>query len=284
MNREGDKLFLKWNDFQENAISAFELLREDREFVDLTLACEDGQQMEVHRAVFASSSPFFLNLLRKKKHPNPLIYFRGVKSEDLLGIVDFLYFGEANVQQKNLNSFFALAEEFQLKGLMESHTEKEQDSKATFHQPEPPKQIISKDPELQNIEEGEGSYTVQKVEIEPHLEDIKALRDFSVDSDLQKLDKTIKSMMEISDNIIGGSQGNRKKRRCKVCGKEDKMTGMKAHIEANHIIGVSHTCDNCGSVKSTRSALQLHKLRRGIGRMQKKTIDTFESIKDIKNA
>ena len=44
---------------------------------------------------------------------------RGVKSEDLLAIVDFLYFGEANVNQENLDSFLALAEELQLQGLME---------------------------------------------------------------------------------------------------------------------------------------------------------------------
>jgi len=47
-----------------------------------------------------------------------LIYFRGVKSEDLAAVVDFLYCGEANVSQENLDSFLALAEEFQLKGLL----------------------------------------------------------------------------------------------------------------------------------------------------------------------
>ena len=43
---------------------------------------------------------------------------RGMKSEDLVAIVDFLYCGEANVFQENLDSFLAIAEELQLKGLM----------------------------------------------------------------------------------------------------------------------------------------------------------------------
>ena len=43
---------------------------------------------------------------------------RGLKSEDLFAIVDFLYHGEANVFQENLDSFLAVAEELQLKGLM----------------------------------------------------------------------------------------------------------------------------------------------------------------------
>ena len=43
---------------------------------------------------------------------------RGIKSEDLDAIVDFLYCGEANVFQENLDSFLAIAEELKLKGLV----------------------------------------------------------------------------------------------------------------------------------------------------------------------
>ena len=41
---------------------------------------------------------------------------RGLKSEDLSAMIDFLYSGEANVLQENLDSFLALADELQLKG------------------------------------------------------------------------------------------------------------------------------------------------------------------------
>ena len=113
-----EKLCLQWNGFQENIISAFGNLREDNNFSDVTLACEDGQQVEAHKVVLAASSPFFQKLLGRNKHPHPLIYMRGMKSEDLLAIVDFLYHGEANVFQEHLDSFLAVAEELQLKGLM----------------------------------------------------------------------------------------------------------------------------------------------------------------------
>ena len=112
------KLRLKCDDFQENLNIAFGSLREDNEFADLTLASEDGQQMDAHKVILAASSPFFQNLLKRNKHPHPLIYMRGVKSENLLAVVDFLYRGEANVYQENLDSFLAIAEELQLKGLM----------------------------------------------------------------------------------------------------------------------------------------------------------------------
>ena len=112
-----EKLCLKWNDFQENVNTAFASLREDNDFADVTLACEDGQQVEVHKVILAASSPFFQDLLRKIKHPHPMIYLRGFQSHDLVAIVDFLYFGEANVFQDNLDSFLAIAEELKLKGL-----------------------------------------------------------------------------------------------------------------------------------------------------------------------
>ena len=113
-----EKLCLQWNDFQENVNTAFGKLKGDNEFSDVTLSCEDGQQFEAHKVILVSSSPFFHNLLRKNKHTHPLIYMRGIKSEDMSAILDFLYYGEANVFQENLDPFLALAEELKLKGLM----------------------------------------------------------------------------------------------------------------------------------------------------------------------
>ena len=117
MQRSDEKLCLQWNEFQDNLSSAFTALRDDRVFTDVTLACEDGQQVEVHKVVLISSSPFFLNLLKRNKHPHPLVYMRDLTHEDLVSLVDFLYLGEANVFQANLDSFLAMADELQLKGL-----------------------------------------------------------------------------------------------------------------------------------------------------------------------
>ena len=79
MMNTDEKLCLQWNDFKENVSSAFGDLRQDKEFTDVTLACEDGQQVEAHKVVLVASSPFFLNILKRNKHPHPLIYMRGVR-------------------------------------------------------------------------------------------------------------------------------------------------------------------------------------------------------------
>ena len=121
-----EKLCLQWNNFKENITASFGSLRHDEDFADVTLACEDGKQVEAHKVVLASSSPVFQTILKRNKHAHPLLYMRGVKSEDLLAILDFLYCGETNVYQEDLDSFLAIAEELELKGLMGTTNQKEQ--------------------------------------------------------------------------------------------------------------------------------------------------------------
>ena len=113
MTSGDEKLCLQWNDFKENVSSAFGDLRQDEEFTDITLACEDGQQVEAHKVVLLASSPFFQNILNRNKHPHPMIYMRGIRPENLMAMVDFFYHGEANVYQEHLDSFLILAEELQ---------------------------------------------------------------------------------------------------------------------------------------------------------------------------
>ena len=66
---------------------------------------------------------------------------RGLRSEDLVAIMDFLYCGEANVLQENLDAFLALAEELRLKGLSGdgAEAEKEANRKITGDQSFPQK-------------------------------------------------------------------------------------------------------------------------------------------------
>ena len=103
-----EKLCLQWNDFKKNVNFAFRKLWDDKEYTDLTLVCEDGQHMEVHKVILASPSPLFEKILQKSKHSRPRIYLRGFQSKDFVLILDFLYFREANVYKKDLDFFLAI--------------------------------------------------------------------------------------------------------------------------------------------------------------------------------
>ena len=59
----------------------------------MIMACEDGPQISTHKMVLASSSPFFMEMLKRNKHPHPLIYMRGLKAKDLVDMFDFVNHG-----------------------------------------------------------------------------------------------------------------------------------------------------------------------------------------------
>ena len=106
-----EKYCLKWNEFEPNMVSSFKELRTDSDFSDVTLVCDEDQQVEAHKIILKSSSSFFSKVLAKNKHSHPMIYLRGMKAKDLVAIVDFIYLGEANVFQEDLDGLLALAEE-----------------------------------------------------------------------------------------------------------------------------------------------------------------------------
>ena len=248
-----EKLCLQWNDFQENITSTFKELREDTELTDVTLACEDGQQIEAHKVVLASSSPFFMDLLKKNKHPHPLIYLRGLTSTDLGAIMDFLYYGEANVFQEDLDTFLALAEEFRLKGVTGGADAKKKET------PQSGKMPIKKETSRKMTPLTEPNFEGSIVE--GFSDDtIVALATDKVSVDLQELDEQIKSMITKSE--VSTSNGQGRMATCNACGKEGPLKHMPQHIEANHITGVSHTCDICGKHSRSRNALSKHNCAR----------------------
>ena len=118
-----EKFCLRWNDFESNISCAFRELREDKDFFDVTLACEE-EQVQAHKVILSACSPFFRTVLRKNPHSHPLLYLKGVKYCDMQAVLNFMYHGEVNVAQEDLNSFLAVAEELQVKGLTQGQSEK----------------------------------------------------------------------------------------------------------------------------------------------------------------
>ena len=240
--QNSEKLCLKWNDFQENLNSVVGVLRNDKEFSDVTLACEDGTPVEAHKVILASSSPFFMEILKRNKHPHPLIYMRGIKAEALIAIVDFLYCGEANVEQENLDTFLALAEELKLKGLTGS-TERNE-PKYSYQEPSQ-EDIAPRKQQKALIRNTPAPMDIHRTHSEEKSEMPVAL----VSEDVRQLDEQVKSMMDFSENIVYNGNQKGRGRICKVCGKEGTMGNIMTHIESKHITSnISHSCVVCGKI------------------------------------
>jgi len=116
---QGEKFCLRWNDFEKNISSSFRELKEDKDFFDVTIACDDNQ-IQGHKVILSACSPFFRSVLKRNPHQHPLLYMKGVKYEEILLVLNFMYHGEVNVAQDELNSFLTVAEDLQVKGLSQN--------------------------------------------------------------------------------------------------------------------------------------------------------------------
>jgi len=115
------KFCLTWKDFNMIFNKEFQELRQSEDFFDVTLACEDNQ-IRAHKLVLSAASDFFKHILKKNRHENPLIYLTGVKFFDLMAILDFIYTGETEVREDNLENLLSTASKLKVKGLTESQT------------------------------------------------------------------------------------------------------------------------------------------------------------------
>ena len=211
-----EKLCLQWNEFKQNIISAFGALRGDEDISDVTLVCEDGQQIEAHKVILAASSPFVKELLRKNKHPHPLVYLRSLKGDDFVSIIDFLYLVEANVLQENLETFLAFTEELKLKGPTKG-------AKDVYSELETKSPTASKAESLkkESLQQSRNK-SVKKDVIYETVTNPKAmvavLNGNTISVDLHDLDDQTRSMITKSDISLGPGKG--KIASCNICEKQ----------------------------------------------------------------
>ena len=97
---------LKWEDHLPNLSDTFRTLRGDNTLSDVTLVCDD-HEVEAHRIVLSASSKFFQKMFSRKRNEKyfPLVYLKGVKKEQLLSVLDFIYLGIVSIEQEKLQSF-----------------------------------------------------------------------------------------------------------------------------------------------------------------------------------
>ncbi|XP_031346961.1 protein bric-a-brac 1 isoform X2 [Photinus pyralis] len=116
----GQHYCLRWNNYQSNMTSVFHQLLQNEAFVDVTLACKD-LSLKAHKVVLSACSSYFQKLLLENpcKHPT-IIMPQDVCYDDLKFIIEFVYKGEIDVSQAELQSLLKTADQLKIKGLCES--------------------------------------------------------------------------------------------------------------------------------------------------------------------
>ena len=261
-----EKLCIQWNDFQENQKSAFKYLRKDADFANVTLACEDGQQFSAHKVILASSSPVLKKLLLINFHPHPLIFLRGVKSDDLAAILDFIYLGKADILHENIEPFLAMAEDLGLKGFWDP-TEAEETEVDTFSsKTKRVQKNVNKKEHISDGHNGNITFSTGLKELDKETESkiqnkFPKKEKITDDEGSKELDEKVKSMMVKGENMIAVN-GQGKTRRalvCNICGKEGQFVTIRDHIESNHLEGIRLPCNMCGQIFNSRHSMRRHK-------------------------
>ena len=166
-----------------------------------------------------------------------MIYMRGCKAKDLVAIVDFIYHGEANIYQEDLDRFLVLAEDFQISGLVGAQNEslnsaKDQKKNEKQHKPHT-KSFTKLDENFYQPPTHEESDIDTTNNLEDNLMVPVDTSSFTVPLGTNK--ENLKAQL---DSMMVKAEDGEMKWICTVCGKTAKGTNwgnarhhMREHIE-----------------------------------------------------
>ena len=247
-----EKFKLQWNDFQSNILQTFRRIREDKDFLNVTLITEDEVQLEAHKVILSASSSFLENILRKSPHKHPMLFLSGMNSKNLNLILDYVYLGEVQVIQEDLQDFLSAASKLKIAGL----------SSVDHIAPHPGMQGKEDNVSIEGVMKIEPKLSTNFLEEDEHKEDhpeqkkkekITVVKNPDTgDTDMEHLNLVISEYTErISSTVFT----------CKLCQKTAKdRCNLGKHIE-KHLDGLCFSCNGCQKQFRCRDSLRLHKCK-----------------------
>ena len=248
-----EKFCLRWNDFHSNVSKSFSRLRNEESFYDLTLVSDDQKLVPAHKLILSSCSEYFRNILQQYKHPITLLCLEGITFSDLNKVMDYIYHGEVNIYQEDLERFLKIAERLRLEGLMRGdfqfqNIQQPDETELIYHNTNQIKAETflerkqnEQDNILENFDDNESFVS--------HNQNNKIIVHTEVFTDIEELDAKI---MEHVEKTVDG------KWMCNICERKMKARAhVKEHIET-HIDGLSFPCQQCSFVARSRHSFRDH--------------------------
>ena len=241
-----DKFSLKWNDYQSNWRRSLSQLRKVTEFADVILVTDDKVKFSAHKILLSSCSNTFKFILKENTHANPIIYLSGVSSVNLSFILDYIYNGEVNLYQEQLDSFLDISEKLQIEGLLGSNqedTSKESwDSKGNSSMKE---KSPHEDDELM-IMNTIAPVKTRRQATRTQIDDDKRMNVSSMTT--EEVEAKIEELYQNTDGVWS----------CLTCGFTTvKRSNIKRHVEV-HIDGLLYTCNVCHKEFRSKNVLNVH--------------------------
>eukprot|EP00092_Neocalanus_flemingeri_P049651 GFUD01057143.1.p1 GENE.GFUD01057143.1~~GFUD01057143.1.p1 ORF type:complete len:138 (-),score=50.44 GFUD01057143.1:145-525(-) len=111
-----DLFHLENSSFSSSLTSSLSSLLATSSLCDCSLICSDGQ-LSAHKVILAATSSFFSSVFSLHHHNHPLIYLRGIKTDQMQAVLGYIYSGGTQVAEEDLASFLAVAEDLKIDGL-----------------------------------------------------------------------------------------------------------------------------------------------------------------------
>ena len=242
-----EKFALKWNDYEANWNKALSELRNDDDFSDVTLISDDKKNFSAHKILLSSCSSVFKFILKENQHANPLLYLGGVSSVNLGFILDYIYHGEVNIYQNQLDSFLESAQKLEIEGLLggteESHENMDEEK---FVHPEPEEHIENAQEEKKSLVRMDNEANKIRRTCAKEPKDVAKIDVGSLDTG--EIDKRMKELYEKTDEGW----------RCLVCDYTSSNirnnSPIRNHVET-HMDGLVYTCNLCSKEFRSRNIL-----------------------------
>ena len=246
-----EKFALKWNDFQSNWTKSFSEFRKDPDFADVILISEDKMKFSAHRLLLSSCSNIFKFILKENTQVNPLLYLGGVSSKNLGFILDYIYHGEVNLYQEQLDSFLESAQKLEIKGLLgDIPGSKKHVDEIMYTEPKENLKVKDEHTYYQPAEE-EGLIEVIQNEPLARRRQSKDHVIFNVGSLTQEeISQKMKELYEKTENGW----------RCLACDHTNtglKSSNIRMHVET-HLEGLCYTCNMCDKQYRSKNLLNHH--------------------------
>ena len=229
-------------------------MRDDKEFADVTLISEDKVKFSAHKIFLKSCSNVFKFILDGNSHANLNMFLSGVSSINLGFILDYIYYGEVNLFQEQLDSFLESAQKLEIEGLLSTENNQndhELNTKDEFHEEDiQPSQ--SKDE--QTVEDK----IIER--IQKNAPSQRQYRRFLSLQDDTKFDVGSMTAMEIDLKMRELYQKVDGVWRCLACDYSTTHSSgnMRIHVET-HLEGLSYKCTLCSKEFRYRNSLMCHK-------------------------
>ena len=244
-----EKFSLKWNDYQSNWNKAINNLHKDTDFADVTLISDDKVKFHAHKILLSSSSNMFKFILRGTNQNSSLLFLGGVSSINLGFILEYIYQGEVNLYEEQVESFLESAQGLEIEGLLGSENKDVDQGK---HQSD---ETVKFEPFNETVLDESSIKMDANVGSSPKRQSRAARKD------VEKVDVAFMTSNEVEEKrkeLYKNDNGIWKCLACDYMSSSLKSSQIRLHVET-HLDGLCYNCEICNKEFRSRHMIYQHK-------------------------